>query len=70
LIGGKTKKVMHEINIVADAEHVPAHIAVEITRLNVGETIFVENLAREGVTFMAPPRAKVVMVSRPKAGRS
>ena len=70
LIGGKTKKVMHEINIVAEAEHVPAHIAVEITRLNVGETIYVENLAREGVTFMAPPRAKVVMVSRPKAGRS
>lgn len=60
--GGKLNKKMRKVQIQALENFIPDAIEVDITPLQIGMAVRIEDLQLEGVNFLDPARAVVVMV--------
>ncbi|NCD42579.1 MAG: 50S ribosomal protein L25, partial [Bacteroidia bacterium] len=66
LKGGKLTMKMRRLHIMALENNLPDTLEVDISNLEIAQSIRVENLVREDIIFLDAPRAVVVTV---KAGR-
>lgn len=63
-LGGTLNPFLHEIEIKCMPRHIPGHIEVDVTNLDGGDTLHVEDLvAPEGITFTAHGDVPVVTVT-------
>lgn len=62
LQGGKLHKRKRKLVIKALKDNLPDYIEIDITRLNIGDSIKVQDLERENITFLEPPSDMVVAV--------
>jgi len=60
--GGKLNKKMRKVLVMALEKFLPDFVEVDISTLNIGTSIRVEDLNVEGLKFMDPPRSVVVTV--------
>jgi len=60
--GGQLVHKLRKIHVSALPDRLPDEIELDITSLMIGDSIRVENLEREGVTFLDPPSNMVVGV--------
>jgi large subunit ribosomal protein L25 len=63
--GGDTQLVQTELDVRCLPKDIPDAIEVDISELDIGESIHVEDLEEEGVTFLAQPRQTLVTVVPP-----
>lgn len=68
LQGGRTRHVLKEAQILCTPEHMPSSINVDISDLDIRESIHVRDLDIAGVQFMSVPGQTVVVVAPPKGG--
>lgn len=68
LQGGRTRQVMKEAQIICMPEHMPSSISVEVSGLDIRDSIHVRELNIPGVEFMAEPGQTVVVIASPKGG--
>lgn len=64
--GGLLQESMHKLNIECLPKDIPQSLEIEVTELNVGDTIHVSDLNFENVTILNPGDTIVVSVVLPK----
>ena len=69
-IGGKLQLSARKLTVKALAEFIPDEIVVDVTPLQVGQTIFVGDLQRENLTFVTPATTAVCAVRVTRASRA
>ena len=69
-IGGKLQLSARKLTVKALAEFIPDEIVVDVTPLQVGQTIFVGDLQRENLTFLTPATTAVCAVRVTRASRA
>jgi large subunit ribosomal protein L25 len=67
LQGGKLMKKKRNLRVHGLPEFIPEHIDVDITELNVGQSIRVENITLDNLQLMDSPRDVVVTVASTRA---
>lgn len=66
--GGIVDHTMRELNISVDPASIPNHIDVDVSELNLGESIHVSQVkVPAGVTVLDEPGAAVVVIATPRA---
>ena len=68
-IGGKLQLSARKLTVKALVEYIPDEIVVDVTPLQVGQTIFVGDLKEENLTFMTPATTAVCAVRVTRASR-
>ena len=68
-IGGKLQLSARKLTVKALVEYIPDEIVVDVTPLQVGQTIFVGDLQRENLTFVTPATTAVCAVRVTRASR-
>ncbi len=68
IAGGRTRKVLRKLNISALPENLPTTVDVEIAELEIGQTIQVQDLPSDGITFTDMPDQTIVAIARPRGG--
>lgn len=63
--GGDTQYIMHEIAISCLPQDIPAYIDVDVSDLDIGESIHVYDIQEEGVEFEAAAEQTLVTVVAP-----
>lgn len=64
--GGTLEHVMRTVNVKCLPDHIPSHIELDITNVNVGHSLHVKDLPLpEGVEALAPAEDVVVAVRQP-----
>lgn len=64
---GILDQTMRELEVTVDPSSIPNHIDVDVSALNIGDSIHVRDLpVPAGVTVLADPDASVVVVAAPK----
>lgn len=67
-VGGILEVVLEEVDVRCLPMNLPQHIEVDITNLNIGDSIHVRDLAvPEGVTIVTPEEEVIVTVVAPEA---
>ena len=69
-IGGKLQLSARKLTVKALVEYIPDEIVVDVTPLQVGQTIFVGDLQRENLTFVTPATTAVCAVRVTRASRA
>ena len=69
-IGGKLQLSARKLVVKALTEFIPDEIVVDVTPLQVGQTIFVGDLQRENLTFVTPATTAVCAVRVTRASRA
>ena len=69
-IGGKLQLSARKLTVKALVEYIPDEIVVDVTPLKVGQTIFVGDLAFEGLQFLSPATQAVCAVRVTRASRA
>ena len=69
-IGGKLQLSARKLTVKALAEYIPDEIVVDVTPLQVGQTIFVGDLQQENLTFVTPATTAVCAVRVTRASRA
>jgi large subunit ribosomal protein L25 len=64
--GGDVHIAMHDVEIRSLPQHIPSHIDVDISELNIGDTIHVSELAIENVEFVSGEERTIVTVVPPR----
>jgi large subunit ribosomal protein L25 len=64
--GGDTQVILHEMQVRCLPKDIPSHIDVEISHLNIGDSIHVSDLDPGKLEFLAPERQTMVTVVAPK----
>jgi large subunit ribosomal protein L25 len=64
--GGIVDLVLHKLEIECLPGHLPEHIDVDITNLQINDSIHVRDLQIENITFLAAPYATIVAISPPR----
>lgn len=60
--GGKLQKKMRTIKVRGLIDKMPEAINIDVTHMNIGDTVKVSDLKYDGITFMASPNVTVVAV--------
>jgi large subunit ribosomal protein L25 len=60
LEGGDLDFLVHELEIETLPKNMPDHLTVDISGLNIGDTIHVSDLTFEGITVVTPPSQSLV----------
>ncbi len=69
-IGGKLALSARKLMVKAMVDQLPDEIVVDVTPLQVGQTIFVGDLKQENVTFVTPATTAVCAVRGTRASRA
>ena len=69
-IGGKLQLSARKLTVKALVEFIPDEIVIDVTPLQVGQTIFVGDLQRENLTFVTPATTAVCAVRVTRASRA
>ncbi len=70
LNGGMVEQILREIHVMVDPSKIPNHIDIDITDLDVGQTVHISDVKLpEGVTATEEPNAAVVIISQPRAAK-
>ena len=69
-IGGKLALSARKLMVKAMVDQLPDEIVVDVTPLQVGQTIFVGDLKQENVTFVTPATTAVCAVRVTRASRA
>jgi large subunit ribosomal protein L25 len=65
--GGILDQTMRELEVSVDPSAIPNHIDIDVSALNVGDSIHVRDLKLPaGVTVLTDPEASIVVVAAPK----
>ena len=64
--GGNTQHVLTEVEITCLPVNIPSHLTVDITQLDIGDSIHIGDLSFENIEFVAGPTQTVVMVHAPR----
>jgi large subunit ribosomal protein L25 len=64
--GGIVDFIQHKLEIECFPRHLPEHIEVDITNLNIGDSVHVRDLAIENVTIITSEDVTVVSVTAPR----
>jgi len=64
--GGLLQESLHKLNVECLPKHIPQSLEVEVTELNIGDTIHVADLDFENITILNPENTIVVSVVLPK----
>lgn len=67
--GGKLVKGVRKLKISAKLQHVPDYIEVDVTKLNIGDTIKVKELKMDNVKFLDAQNVVVVAVRTTRAAQ-
>jgi large subunit ribosomal protein L25 len=62
LKGGKIYQKLRKIKSKALPEKLPDYIEIDISAMEIGDSVKVSDVTREGIAFLNPPSAMVVMV--------
>lgn len=66
--GGVVQHILHELDIEVLPKHLPEHIEVDISGLNIGDSVHVSDISVENVTILNIPEATIVSISAPRVG--
>ncbi|GMQ81395.1 MAG: hypothetical protein BMS9Abin05_0826 [Rhodothermia bacterium] len=66
LDGGTPQEFVHEISVRCLPKHIPDHIDVDISHLNIGDSILVRDLDLENVTINFPEDQALISVIQPR----
>lgn len=64
--GGNTQFVLSEVEITCLPKDIPSHLSVDISELNIGESIHISDLSFENIEFRATQSQTVVMIHAPR----
>lgn len=64
--GGDTQVVLHEVEVRCLPANIPSHIDLDISELNIGDSIHIEDLVTEGIELLGQPTQTVVTVVPPR----
>ncbi len=64
--GGSVSVVLNELVVSCLPKHIPSQIDVDVTRVEIGESIHVGDLAFEDLEFLAPDDQILMVVERPR----
>lgn len=65
--GGILQHTLHKIEVECLPQHIPSHIEVDISNLNIGDSIKIGDIKLEGVEFKLDNNAAVVSIVPPTA---
>ncbi len=70
LNGGIVEHVLREVNVLVDSANIPNHIEIDISELDLGQSIHVAGLpVPEGCTLVDDPTSAVVLIGTPRAAK-
>lgn len=70
LNGGIVEHILREVNVLVDSANIPNHIEVDISELDLGQSIHVSGLpVPEGCTMVDDPTSAVVLIGTPRAAK-
>jgi len=64
--GGLLQESMHKLNVECLPKNIPQSLEIDVTELNIGDTIHVADLNFENITILNPEDTIVVSVVLPK----
>lgn len=64
--GGLVQQILHELDIECLPKDLPEHIEVEISALNIGDSVHVESLSIENITILTASDATIVSITAPR----
>jgi large subunit ribosomal protein L25 len=67
--GGKLQILIRKLKVLALANKLPENLAVDITDLGLGKTVFVKDLSYPDITILTPPSSTVCRVKATRASR-
>jgi large subunit ribosomal protein L25 len=65
--GGHLQHGMHRLEIECLPKNIPAHIDIDITNLNIGDSVSVGDLKMEGIKFLNDASSSIVSITAPIA---
>lgn len=65
--GGILQEQLHKLEVECLPRHIPEHLEIDVTELNIGDSINVRDLEFENVTILNSANANVVSVVAPKS---
>ncbi|MCF6269232.1 MAG: 50S ribosomal protein L25 [Melioribacteraceae bacterium] len=64
--GGILQEQFHRLEVECFPRHIPEHLEIDITELNIGDSISIRDLKFENITFLQSADANVVSVVAPR----
>jgi large subunit ribosomal protein L25 len=64
--GGVLQHVLHKLQIECLPKHIPEHLELDITNLQIGDSFHISDLSFENLTLLNPEDSMVVLVAHPK----
>ncbi len=64
--GGVTQVFAHEVEISCLPRHIPDHVELDVSDVEIGDSLHIEHLSVENVTFSAPPNTPLFAVVAPR----
>jgi large subunit ribosomal protein L25 len=61
--GGDLQHLAHDLEVLVLPKDIPDHLEVEVTELEIGDTIHVSDLSFDNVEIVSPPQRSVVAVT-------
>lgn len=65
--GGKFVQNLHKIDVECLPKHIPNHLDIDITSLEIGDSILVRDLSIENITILNPEDTSIVSVTTSRA---
>jgi large subunit ribosomal protein L25 len=62
--GGEIEFLVHELDIETLPQNMPDHLTVDISNLEIGDTLHVSDVSFEGITVVTPPNQSLVTCFR------
>lgn len=67
--GGKLKEILRKLKVKGNTENLPDFVEVDITNVNIGQSVRVRDIKIDGVEFLDAPENVIVTVSATRATR-
>lgn len=67
--GGLCDQHLYEVVVVCFPDHMPSHIDVDISNLDVGKTLHLKDIIKPNIEFEAKPDTPIVSILAPKVER-
>lgn len=64
--GGDTQVVLHEVEVRCFPANIPSHIDLDISELNIGDAVHIQDLITEDIELLGQPTQTVVTVVPPR----
>jgi len=66
IAGGTPQEFVHKISIICLPKFIPDNIEVDISDLEIGDSILVRDISVDGVTFNTPADQTLIAITRPR----